>query len=114
MGFWCICKQLWSASYTPNHARKYPGVHGRAVLAVPVQEDTHQVGHDNGVHDDRAAGGAQGELQAPGWLPSGNVIAVPLQQQVLQLILCSHNTLHLKGADTADCSTSSEVTDFIL
>lgn len=75
-------------------------------------QDTHQVGHDNGIHDDRAGGGAQGELQPPRWLPSCNVIAVSLQQQVLQLILCSHNTVHLKGADTADCSTGSKVPTF--
>lgn len=116
MWFWGICKQLWGARLTPNPeppARNPEWLLAvlcclqEQHLAVPAPAGPYQVGHNDGVDDDRAGWGAQGELQSPRWLPSGNVIAVPLQQQVLQLILCSHNTVHLKGADT-----SSEVPAF--
>lgn len=59
------------------------------------QQNTYQVGHNDGVDDDRAGWSPQCELESPRWLPSCNVIAVSFQQQVLQLVLCSYNTVHL-------------------
>lgn len=66
---------------------------------APIQllqlSDSHQVGHDNGVLHEGVLAHAQGELQAAGGLARRQVKAVALQQQVLQLVLCSHYTFHL-------------------
>lgn len=55
-----------------------------------------QVSHDDGVIHERVLTHAQGKLQSTGRLPCGQVKAVALQQEVLQLIFCRHNPAHLE------------------
>lgn len=56
---------------------------------------THQVGHDDGVDDDRVGGGSQGELESSGGLTCTHVKTVTLQQQMFQLVFCCYYTVHL-------------------
>lgn len=61
--------------------------------------ETHQVGHDDSIHDDGLGGGAKCELEPPGWLPRAHVETMSLQQEVLQLVLGRHDVLHLEGVN---------------
>lgn len=56
---------------------------------------THQVGHDDGVDDDRVGGGSQGELESSGGLTCTHIKTVTLQQQMFQLVFCCYYTVHL-------------------
>lgn len=66
-----------------------------AVMHCQMESYAYQVGHNNGIHDDRIGWGSQGKLEAPRWLPSGDIIAVSFQKQILQLIFRSNNIIHL-------------------
>ena len=57
---------------------------------------THQVRHDDGVHDGGTVLSAQRELQPPRRLTAARVEAVTFQQQVLQLKLSVDAVLNLK------------------
>ena len=57
---------------------------------------THQVCHDDGVHDGGAVLSAQRELQPPRRLTAARVEAVTFQQQVLKLKLRVDAVLNLK------------------
>lgn len=65
------------------------------VMHCQMESYAYQVGHNNGIHDDRIGWGSQGKLEAPRWLPSGDIIAVSFQKQILQLIFRSNNIIHL-------------------
>lgn len=47
------------------------------------RSETHQVGHDDGVHDHGVGGGAQRELKPPGGLARAHVETMSFQQEVL-------------------------------
>jgi len=68
----------------------------RFSMTVRTLRGTHQVRHDDGIHEDGLGGGPQGELEASRRLPRADVETMAFQQKVLQLVLCGHDVLHLR------------------